>query len=139
MTTARDVMSNDAQCIKESESILDAARRMRDLGVGSLPICGNDDKLHGMLTDRDIVIKCVAEGADCANTTAGELAQGSIYWVEADADIEDALAMMREHQVKRMPVMESHRLVGMISESDVTRHLDEHQISNFAQEVYARA
>lgn len=137
MTTARDVMNSGAQCIKEDQSLREAAKMMKDLGVGSLPICGKDEKLHGMLTDRDIVIACVAEGGDCDETTAGSLAQGNIYWVEADADIDNALSVMQEHQVKRLPVMENHRLVGIISESDVTRSLDSQRITEYAKEVYA--
>lgn len=138
MTTARDVMSSGAECIKEDQTLLDAAKMMRDMDVGSLPICGKDDKLHGMLTDRDIVIHCVAEGGDCSTVRAGEMAQGKVYWVDVDADVDDALAVMQEHQVKRVPVMEDHRLVGMISESDVTRELDKSRISTYAQEVYAK-
>lgn len=138
MTTARDVMSSGAECIKEDQTLLDAARMMRDLDVGSLPICGKDDKLHGMITDRDIVVHCLAEGQDPATVKAGSMAQGKLYWVDADTDMDDALAVMQEHQVKRLPVMDKHRLVGMISEADVTRRLDEHRISHFAQEVYAR-
>lgn len=138
MTTAREIMHAGATCIQEDQSLLDAARMMRDMGVGSLPICGRDDRLHGMITDRDIVVRCVAEGGDCATMTAGSLAQGSVFWVDADSDIDDALAVMEEHQVKRLPVMEAHRLVGMISEADITRHLDSDRISQFAQEVYAR-
>lgn len=139
MTTARDVMNPGCQCVKEDQSLLDAARMMRDLGVGSLPICGADDRLHGMLTDRDIVVKCVAEGGDCSSTTAGSCAQGGVHWIDADADIDDALAVMREHQVKRLPVIEDHRLVGMISESDITRQLDQTRITAYAKEVYAPA
>ena len=137
MTTARDVMSTGCQCIKEGQSLQEAATMMRDLGVGSLPICGNDDKLKGMLTDRDIVVKCIAEGGDCSSMTAGELAQGQVCFVDCDADIDSALAIMREHQVKRLPVIEEHRLVGMISESDISTHLDKNRVSGFVSEVYA--
>ncbi len=138
MTTARDVMSSGAQCIKEDQSLREAARMMKDLGVGSLPICGTDDKLHGMITDRDIVIGCVAEGGNCDETTAGSMAQGKVFWVEADADIDQALNMMERNQVKRLPVIEKGRLVGMISESDVTRSLDGARITEYAKEVYAK-
>lgn len=138
MTTARDVMHSGAECIKEDQNLMDAARMMRDLGVGSLPICGSDDKLKGMITDRDIVVKCLAEGGDCNSTTAGSMAQGQIHWIDVDADIDDALSVMQEHQVKRLPVIENHSLVGMISEADVTRSLDQSRISNFAQDVYAK-
>jgi CBS domain-containing protein len=138
MTTARDIMHTGAQCIQEDQTLLDAARMMRDMNVGSLPICGKDDKLHGMITDRDIVVRCLAEGGDPATTTAASMAQGEVYWVDADSDVDDALAVMQEHQVKRLPVMEAHRLVGMISEADITRQLDDSRISQFAQEVYAK-
>lgn len=137
MATARDVMSSGAQCIKEGQNLLDAAKMMRDLGVGSLPICGDDDKLHGMLTDRDIVVRCLAEDGDCSTMTAGELSQGQIYTVDAGANLDDAVAIMREHQVKRLPVIENHRLVGMISESDLSRTLDEARLSQFVENVYA--
>jgi CBS domain-containing protein len=74
MITARDIMHAGAECISEDMSMLDAAQMMRDLGVGALPICGADDRLHGILTDRDIVIRCVAEGRDPATMMATECA-----------------------------------------------------------------
>lgn len=138
MTTAREVMHSGAECIKEDMSLLDAAKMMRDLDVGSPPICGKDDKLHGMITDRDIVVHCVAEDGDCSTVTAGEMAGGKVFWVDAETDIDDALAVMKEHQVKRLPVMADHRLVGMISESDITSRLDDARIGEFAQQVYAK-
>ena len=137
MTTARDVMNAGAQCIKEDQTLAEAARMMRDLDVGSLPICGNDDKLHGMLTDRDIVVKCIADDGDCTQTRAGVVAQGSVHWVSADAKIDDVLAQMSEHQVKRMPVVEDHRLVGMISETDLTKKIDSERLADVVTDVYA--
>lgn len=137
MTTARDVMTTGTQCIKEDQTLAEAARMMRDLDVGSLPICGSDDKLHGMLTDRDIVIRCVAEDGDCTQSRAGEFAQGTIHWVSSDTDIDDALAVMAEHQVKRLPVVDDHRLVGMISETDLTKHIDSSRLAHVVTDVYA--
>ena len=93
MTVARDVMTQDATCVQETDTIRDAATRLAELGVGAMPICGEDNRLKGMLTDRDIVIRCVAEGGDCMESRAGEFAQGSVHWVSADADIDDALAI----------------------------------------------
>ena len=137
MTTAQDVMTAGAQCVTEDQTLAEAARMMRDLDVGSLPICGSDGKLHGMLTDRDIVIRCVAEGGDCMESRAGEFAQGAVHWVSADADIDDALAIMSEHQVKRLPVVEHHRLVGMISETDLTKNVDSNRLAHVVTDVYA--
>jgi CBS domain-containing protein len=137
MTTARDIMHTGATCVGEHETLTAAAQHMRELGVGALPICGDDDRLHGMITDRDIVIKCIAAGNDPNAVTAGELAQGSTYHVDAGASIEQMLNVMEEHQVRRLPVIESHRLVGMISEADVARHLPEHAIVEFVKAICA--
>jgi CBS domain-containing protein len=135
MTTARDIMHAGATCAGEHESLTAAAQHMRDLGVGALPICGDDDRLHGMITDRDIVVKCLANGMDPSTTTAGQLAQGSTYHVQADADIEEMLNVMEEHQVRRLPVIDNHRLVGMVSEADIARHLPEHAIVQFVKAI----
>lgn len=138
MTTARDVMSAGTQCIREEQTLTEAARMMRDMGVGSLPICGADNKLKGIITDRDIVIKAVAEGRDLGTCTAHELAQGHITWVDADMDMDRIVEMMGQEQVKRMPVIENHQLVGMISEADLARHLNEDKLSSFVEMVYGR-
>ena len=138
MTTARDIMNSGATCVGEDQTVAEAARMMRDLGVGALPICGNDKKLHGIITDRDIVIKCLAGGMDPTTCTAGELAQGKVTYVDADTDMDTIVDMMGREQVKRMPVIEDHELVGMISESDLARHLDDEHLSTFVERVFAR-
>lgn len=139
MTTARDIMNAGASCIGEDQTLMQAAQMMRDMNVGSLPICGNDKKLHGIITDRDIVVKCLARGMDPNVCTAGELAQGHVTWVDADTDMTRIVEMMGHEQVKRMPVIEDHMLIGMISESDLARHLDEHELSRFVERVFANA
>jgi CBS domain-containing protein len=121
MTTARDIMTDDAQCARADESLVDAARKMRDLGVGALPICGDDDRLKGVVTDRDIVVRCVAEGADPTSTRVSELAEGKPVTIGADDPIDEALRTMIEHGVRRLPVIDGDRLVGMVSQADVAR------------------
>ena len=123
MKKARDLMTAGAECVGEKETLVDAARKMRDLDVGALPICGEDNRLHGMLTDRDIVVKCVAEGGDPATATAGQFAQGKPVTIGADDSAEEALKTMTEHQVRRLPVIDGHQLVGMLSQADVAREL----------------
>jgi CBS domain-containing protein len=136
MTTARDIMHTGAECIGEHESLDSAARRMRDLNVGALPICGDDDRLHGIITDRDIVVKCVAEGLDPSNVTASSLAQGKPFTVDGGADVEQVLQVMEEHRIRRLPVTENKRLVGMISEADVARsNLSEERIGHFVESI----
>lgn len=137
MTTARDIMHAGAECIGEHETLRNAAQRMRDLDVGSLPICGDDDRLHGIITDRDIVIKCVAGGSDPAAITAGELAQGKPVTVESEVDVSDVLQAMEANKIRRLPVIENHRLVGMISEADLARHLPEQVVGKFLEAVCA--
>ena len=104
--TARDVMHRGVQCVGEHDSLRRAAQMMRDLNVGALPICGEDDRLKGIITDRDIVVKCCAEGVDLDRTTVGQCAQGSLIWVDAQCSVEEALQKMEQHQIKRLPVIE---------------------------------
>jgi CBS domain-containing protein len=137
MSTAREVMHRGAECVKENESLAQAAKMMRDLHVGSLPICGNDERLQGIITDRDIVVRCLAEGKDPKTVTASELAQGTPIWVDINADEEEILTLMIESRIRRLPVIEDRRLVGMISESDLARHLDDRQLAQFASAVYS--
>lgn len=137
MATAREIMHVGAECVKENETLTDAARKMRDLNVGAMPICGEDDKLHGILTDRDIVIHCVAEGADPSATTAGQLARGTPIWVDAGADEQEVVRLLSEHKIRRLPVIENRRLIGMISEADVATHLPEEEVAEFARAIYS--
>ena len=123
MTVARDLMTPDPKCVKEDETLVDAARMMRDLDVGALPICGNDDRLKGMVTDRDIVVKCIADGGDPKSVKAGSLGQGKPVTIGADDDISEALETMQKYQVRRLPVIDGHDLVGIISQADIARSL----------------
>jgi CBS domain-containing protein len=121
MTTAREIMTEQAECVRSDQTLADAARAMRDLGVGALPICGDDDRLEGMVTDRDIVVRCVAEDGDPASTRVADLAEGQPVTIGADDPIDTALRTMIEHGVRRLPVIDGDRLVGIVSQADVAR------------------
>jgi CBS domain-containing protein len=136
MTTARDIMHPGAQCVGEDEDLMTAARMMRDMEVGSLPICSRDDRLCGIITDRDIVIRCLAEGRNPADVRAGEFAQ-HVHWVDAADETDDVLHVMEEHQIRRVPVLENKRLVGMISEADLAQRLPEDKLAHFVESIYA--
>lgn len=131
---ARDIMHRGVECIPAHETLERAARRMRELDVGSLPICDHD-RLTGMITDRDIVVKCVALGHDPATMTAGDLAQGTPRWIDAGASVQDVLREMKQNQIRRLPVMENKRLIGVISEADLAASLDEGQLAEFVSRV----
>ena len=133
MTKARDIMSPDATCVGEKETLMDAARKMADLGVGSLPICGEDNRLKGMLTDRDIVVKAVAAGRNPSDVTAGELAQGKPVTIGADDDAEEILRTMSSHKVRRLPVIDGHSLVGIVAVADVARALPDRPVGDLIE------
>lgn len=136
---ARDIMTKGVTCVREDQSLLDASRMMRDLNVGCLPICGSDERLQGLITDRDIVVKCCAEGKDPARMLAGELA-GTLHWVDAESNAQEAVDTMEVHQIKRLPVIDvagGHRLVGMITEANLAKNLSDEDIAEFAVRVYA--
>ena len=90
-----------------------------------MPICGEDDRLKGMLTDRDIVIKVLADGKDPSSTTAGDLAQGKPVTIGADDSVSEAIRTMADHQVRRLPVIDGHELIGVISQADIARSADD--------------
>jgi len=136
---ARDIMNPDCTCVGENETLVDAARKLAELDVGALPICGEDDRLKGMLTDRDIVVKAIAGGKDVSSTRAGELGQGDSQTVTIGADdsIEEALRTMIDHKVRRLPVIDGKRLVGIISQADVATNLDEERVGDLVEAISA--
>ncbi|MER5359973.1 CBS domain-containing protein [Streptomyces sp. NPDC002785] len=133
MTTAREIMTPDAECIGANESVLHAAHKMAELGIGALPICGLDERLKGVLTDRDIVVKVLATDKDPATTTAGELAQGEAVTIGADDDASEILRTMSAHKVRRLPVIDGHTLVGMVAQADVARALPDPAVGDLVE------
>ena len=119
MTTARELMTRGAECVRPSDTLVTAAQRMRELDVGAMPICGDDDRLAGMITDRDIVVKCIADGVDPKSAEVGRFAEGKPVTIGADDDIEEALRTMTQYDVRRLPVIDGDRLVGMLSQADI--------------------
>ncbi|MER8043122.1 CBS domain-containing protein [Streptomyces sp. NPDC094032] len=137
MTTAKDIMHAGAQWIPAHETLDRAAQLMRDLNVGALPIADQQERLCGILTDRDIVVGCVAMGHDPAKITCGDMAKGTPRWIDAGADVGAVLEEMQSHQIRRLPVVENKKLVGMISEADLAKGLTDEQLKAFCESVYA--
>jgi CBS domain-containing protein len=135
MTTAREIMTPDATCVGEQDNLVVAARRMAELNVGALPICGADDRLKGMLTDRDIVVKVLAQGRDPGEVVAGELAQGKPVTIGADDDTSEILRTMASHQVRRLPVIDGHTLVGIVAIADVARALPDRPVGDLLEAI----
>ena len=137
MTTAREVMTSGAECAAIDETVTEAARKMRDLGVGALPICGEDNKLKGMITDRDIVLNCVAEGMDTTQVKVADYAGDEVVTIGADDDIEEALDTMIRAGVRRLPVIDGHDLVGMISQADIAKSLPAESAGRLVEAISA--
>jgi CBS domain-containing protein len=135
VTTVRELMTPGAECVGENESLVDAACKMRDLDVGALPICGEDDRLKGVVTDRDIVVRCIADGGDPSQARAGDLAQGKPVTIGADDPVEEALRAMAEHKVRRLPVIDGDRLAGMLSQADIARAMPDAVTGDVVEEV----
>ena len=131
----RDVMSEGAECVGEDDSVLVAAHRLAELQVGSVPICGDDNHLKGMLTDRDIVVKVLARDLDPATVTAGSLAEGKPVTIGADDLLDYAMKAMAEHQVRRLPVVDGEQLVGMLSQADLVKALPEGRAGELIQTI----
>jgi CBS domain-containing protein len=130
---ARDILTGGAECIGVNDTLEQAARKMKDLDVGSLPICGEDNRLKGMLTDRDIVVRCLADGGDPKSTRAGDLAQGKPVTIGADDTVEEAIRTMQQHQVRRLPVIDGHDLIGMLSQADIARNYPEDRVGELVE------
>ncbi|MDJ1136334.1 CBS domain-containing protein [Streptomyces iconiensis] len=123
MTIAREIMTGGAQCVRSDETAGDAARLMKETGVGALPICGPDNKIKGVVTDRDLVVKVLGAGRDPAEFPAGSLNQAEAVTIGADDTAEEVLETMSQHQVRRLPVIDGDQLVGMVAVADVARTL----------------
>jgi CBS domain-containing protein len=133
--TAREIMTPDVTCVGERETLAQAAHKMAELGVGSLPICGEDNRLKGMLTDRDIVVKAVAVDRNPSDLTAADVAQGKPVTIGADDDATEILRTMGQYKVRRLPVIDGHSLVGIVALADVARALPDRRVGDLVDAI----
>ncbi len=122
--TAREFVTGVGDCVSEYETVLEGARKLAQLGVDALPICGEDRNVLGMLSERDVV-RIVAERRDPDAVRIGRLTAGAVAVVEADDSIDDAWSKMVEHDVMRMPVIDDGRLIGMLRKIDLNGRIGE--------------
>lgn len=134
MTTARDIMTANPDFVDGSTTVLDVAKKLATGNYGSLPIC-DGDKVTGMITDRDIVVKVLAEGKDPASTKVIDLVQSEVVTIGADDSLEQAARTMAEHQVRRLPVIDGSKLVGMLAQADLARSGDDTATGNTVQAI----
>jgi CBS domain-containing protein len=134
--SVRDAMTADPRSIGKSVSVVEAARLMREQDIGSLPIT-DDEKLVGMITDRDITMRVVAEAADPKVTSIEDVYSPDLISVEPDKDLEEALVLMARHQVRRLPVVEDGRLVGIVAQADIALRENETKTGELVEAISA--
>jgi CBS domain-containing protein len=130
----RDAMTVEPRSAEPGLSLAEAARLMKSEDVGSLPVV-DDGRLVAMLTDRDIVVRTVAEGVDANATVVGDVASREPVTVGPEQDLDEALALMAHHQVRRLPVVEEERLVGIVAQADVAQQAKPKQAGEVLEEI----
>jgi CBS domain-containing protein len=130
----RDAMTATVRTASPSQSLAEAAKEMKSEDVGSIPVV-DDDNLIGILSDRDIVTRAVAEGGDPQVVTVGEIATRDVVTVEPGQDLTEALTLMARHQVRRLPVVEDGRLVGMLAQADVAIEAKAKDVGEVVEEI----
>jgi len=131
----KEVMTSDPTTVQSGASIVEAARAMRDEDAGIVPVVEND-RLVGTVTDRDIAVRVVAEGRDVHSTTVRDIASTDLVTVDPQQNLDEALRLMAEHQVRRLPVVEEDgRLVGIVAQADVARESDDRRTGELVEDI----
>jgi CBS domain-containing protein len=135
MTTAREIMTPDASYCPEDATAAEAARKMAEEGVGALPICDTEGHLSGVVTDRDIALKVVAQGLDPNTSLTDVIDRSEVVTIGADDSVEEAIRTMKDHAVRRLPVIDGRSLVGMVSQADIARALPDAKIGDLVDAI----
>ena len=120
----KDIMSTPAVSVSENTDIFHVARLMKENDIGIMPICGQDGKIKGVITDRDIVVRAVGEEKSPETVTAAEIMTRTVTTVSPMTEIDDAFDIMAEIQVRRLPVVNNSELVGIVTLGDLSQSLD---------------
>jgi CBS domain-containing protein len=131
----RDLMTESPRTVSSDVTVVEAARVMRDDDFGLVPVV-DGDRLVGTVTDRDIAIRVVAEERDPSSTTVREIASADLVTIDPEQELGEALRLMAQHQVRRLPVVEEDgRLVGIVAQADVARHGDDTQTGQVVEQI----
>ena len=132
----KDVMTRHVECVSPGDTLQAAARKMRDLDVGPMPVCGPDGKLAGMLTDRDITVRATADGKDPRATKVREAMTPDVVFVYEDQDTGEAVRQMKERQIRRVLVLNrDKKLSGIVSLGDLSVDADRRQAGEVLKDV----
>jgi CBS domain-containing protein len=133
--SVRDLMSSNPRSVSVDATVVDAAQLMRDEDVGLVPVV-DGDRLVGTVTDRDITIRVLAEQKDPKSTNVREIASTDLVTIDPQQDLDEALRLMAQHQVRRLPVVEEDgRLVGIVAQADVARESDDARTGELVEQI----
>jgi CBS domain-containing protein len=132
--SVREAMTASVSSVSPSQSLADAAEVMKGADVGSVPVV-EEGRLAGIVTDRDIVTRAVAEQRNPQDVKVDEIASHDLVTVEPEQDLDEALALMARHKVRRLPVLEEGRLVGMLAQADVALEAKEKQVGEMVEQI----
>ena len=135
---ARDIMEKDVEFVSADDTVADAAKKMAKLDVGALPVCNEDKRLEGMITDRDIAVKAVAKGKDPKKTKVRDLTdQPEVVTIGADDSIDEALRTMKDKKVRRLPVIDGREVVGIITQGDLATNVPDDKVGDLVEAISA--
>jgi CBS domain-containing protein len=135
MTKARDLMTKGAEYLKGDDTAAEAAKKLASMSTGAVPVCDTDGHLRGVVTDRDLVVEVVAAGKAPEKTKLIDLVHGEAVTIGADDSIDLAITTMKDHKVRRLPVIDGDKLVGMLSQADIARACSPEQIGELVAAI----
>lgn len=138
MTTARDVMTADPKIVGTNESAADIAKILASENIGAVVVCNDEKRLQGVITDRDLAVAVVAKDKDPSSTPASELVDGTeVVTIGADDSVEEAIETMKNHAVRRLPVIDGTEVIGFLSQADLAQKVEGDQIKDLLVAVSA--
>jgi CBS domain-containing protein len=136
MTTAREIMSPDVEIIDGGATVAEAARRLAESDIGALPVCDADQRITGVVTDRDIVVQVVATGKNPEQTALRDVIEKTeVVTIGADDSVDEAVRTMKDKKVRRLPVIDGHRVIGMVSQGDLASNIPEDQVGDLVRAI----
>lgn len=132
--SVQEVMTSNPTSVEAGRPVVEAAKIMKQEDVGIVPVV-EGDRLVGTVTDRDIALRAVAEGKDPQSTNVREIATTDLVTVDPQQDLDEALGLMASHQVRRLPVVEGGRLVGIVAQADVAREADDKKTGDLVENI----
>jgi CBS domain-containing protein len=135
-TVARDIMTSSPHIMKVDDTAGDIAKVLAEEGIGAVVICNDENRLQGMVTDRDLTVEVIAKGKDPKTTKASELLDGTeVVTIGADDSVEEAVATMKSHAVRRLPVIDGTEVIGMVSQADIARAADRDLVGKLVEAI----